>query len=49
MEIKRIMKWQTKKYHDTIRKHCEDQKLNTIIVVPLYINFTLKKITVTQQ
>jgi hypothetical protein len=35
--------------HDTIREHREAQKLNTIIVVQLYINFTLKKITVTQQ
>ena len=39
----------TTKNHGTIRKHCEAQKLNTIIVVQLYINFTLKKITVTQQ
>lgn len=39
----------TKKNHGTIRKHYEAQKLNTIIVVQLYINFTLKKITVTQQ
>ena len=33
----------------TIRKHCEAQKINAITIVQLYINFTLKKIIVTQQ